>query len=84
MLKTITILDTPERGMPLKSLKDFNAEKQARWADINAPKPNGIACPQCGQECAETGNPNQHMSGEPPKWKIACPSCSWRGSRVAC
>ena len=68
----------------MKTLDEFNAEKQARWVQINTPAPNGIACPTCGQECQETGNPNQHITGQPPQWKIRCSQCDWKGTRVAC
>lgn len=83
MLKTVTIFDPPPSQTPLKALADFDAEKRARWDQLNAYQPNGIACPSCGQECAETAiGPPTHT--KPPKWPIRCLSCAWVGHRVAC
>lgn len=67
---------------PLQSLAEFDAEKLARWEHLKQLEPNGIACPACGNECGE--NALGHVSGNPPKWQIACLSCGWHGHRIAC
>lgn len=88
MLTTIHVYDPPtsDPAKPLQSLEAYDAEKRARWAQLNIPQPNGIACPQCGSECQETalGPGLKAVDTQPPKWPIACSRCSWRGYRVAC
>jgi predicted RNA-binding Zn-ribbon protein involved in translation (DUF1610 family) len=39
----------------------------------------GIACPQCGEEVAETAPP-ERVPSNPQIMKIECPACGWKGS----
>ncbi len=80
----MTTIGSGSLTVTLKTLDEANTELLQRWAMINTPAKNGIACPACGQECQETSNPNQHLKGQPPHWKISCSSCDWTGTRVAC
>lgn len=82
-LKNITVYDPPEVRTALRSLDDFNAEKQARWEHLTQLQPNGIACPSCGHECGESATGPQ-LQTQPPRWAIRCLSCEWSGYRVAC
>lgn len=73
----------------LRALAEVNESQRARWAQLNTPQPNGVACPQCGHECTEIANPavgyvKAESKTDPPHWKMSCPSCHWEGLRVAC
>lgn len=46
------------------------------------PKTNGIACPQCGKELVDTDG-NILLMSMPPKMRIFCPDCRYRGLRIA-
>jgi uncharacterized protein with PIN domain len=67
----------------LKSLEEHN--KQAsnyHWALVsNQPHPNGIACPECGEELRDA-DPNMILASMPPKKSIYCPSCKYTGYRI--
>jgi len=69
----------------LKSLEQFNEERQARWRkalELNDPHPNGIACPRCGKEMFDI-EPTMMLTSYPPKMKVKCPWCGYIGYRLA-
>ena len=69
----------------LKSLNEANAEAWRRHEDqVNAmrPHPNGIACPECGEELWDS-NPSIALTSNPPQKNIHCPKCLYVGYRSA-
>lgn len=72
------------RGKKLKSLEDHNNEKLNWGYDFygNSPVPNGIACPECGEEMVDS-NPMVTLASIPPKKNIDCPSCGHKDFRFA-
>jgi len=66
--------------MSLKSLEEHNS--QAIWQQAIAPKPNGIACPDCGSELLDS-NPMVVLSSYPAQKSIHCPKCNYKGYRIA-
>lgn len=68
----------------LKNLGDLNQRQHRRWheANSNEPRPNGIACPDCGHELNDTA-PNIVMTSNPPQKNIGCPGCDYVGFRIA-
>ena len=68
--------------MTLKSLSDHNHEKQAQWQwqSIVNSRPNGIACPECGEELLDT-NPDTMLLSAPPQFRVHCSSCAYTGTR---
>lgn len=68
----------------LKSLEDHNREKMNFGYDlfIDNPVPNGIACPECGEEMMDS-NPMCMLACIPPKKNIDCPSCGHKDFRIA-
>jgi DNA-directed RNA polymerase subunit RPC12/RpoP len=69
----------------MKTLEEHNAE---RWRDhevigsLNDPHPNGIICPDCGNELWDT-NPMITLTSYPAKKHTHCPECGYRGYRLA-
>jgi DNA-directed RNA polymerase subunit RPC12/RpoP len=69
----------------MKTLEEHNAE---RWRDhevigsLNDPRPNGIICPDCGNELWDT-NPMITLTSYPAKKHTNCPECGYRGYRLA-
>ena len=71
----------PKRLVPL----DEHNEKAQALHDASrlnlGPRPNGLACPQCGSELADS-NPWMSMMSNPPKYAVECSHCSFRGTRL--
>ena len=67
----------------LKTLDEHNARLN-RWLNSNAPHPNGIACPKCGEELYDS-DPMTMLASDPPQKNIAClrPNCGYIGFRIA-
>jgi hypothetical protein len=72
--------------MKLKSLDTHNAEARERHRILssNDPRPNGLACPKCGNELLDT-QPNVILTSYPAQKNVGCSSkeCDYRGYRVA-
>jgi hypothetical protein len=68
----------------MESLDDFNVRRRQQLAvrDALGPRPNGVACPQCGKELLDS-DPNMRFSSSPPKMNVHCASCDYTGYRVA-
>ena len=70
----------------LKLLSDANDKRIAHWRDPKSrrPKPNGIACPKCGEELSDK-DPGLVVPGNPPRVEIRCGKggCEFHGRRVA-
>jgi predicted RNA-binding Zn-ribbon protein involved in translation (DUF1610 family) len=66
----------------LKSLDEHNTTATAWNASLyaNTPQPNGIACPNCGEELMDS-QPMMTLTSNPPKKNIHCPSCDYVGYR---
>lgn len=57
--------------MPLQSLDDHNRQRQIEMPKY--PRPNGIACPKCGNELLDRdGN---ILTSNPPKKAVFCLEC---------
>jgi uncharacterized protein with PIN domain len=68
--------------MSLINLQDFNARQaQIRHEEAGA-RPNGIACPDCNLELVDS-QPMYSLASSPPQKEIHCPSCGWKGYRLA-
>jgi len=70
---------------PLKSLQDFNADREASYEvmrKMREPHSNGIQCPHCGKELWDS-NPCMTLTSNPPQKNIHCPSCNYIGYRLA-
>lgn len=69
---------------PLKSLDIHNAQQaEAHWrANDPSPRPNGIACPQCGHELKDS-RPIVTLTSNPPQKDVHCDACDYRGYRIA-
>jgi len=70
---------------PLKALDEHNAERVAAYELASAPRPNGIACPECGKELVDT---DATVKSAPflrvmPYVVTHCPACDYYGERVA-
>ena len=65
-------------------LKEFNRERGEAWrrASDPSPRPNGIACPTCCNELLDS-EPTMTLASNPPQKSIHCPSCGYRGHRIA-
>lgn len=66
----------------LKSLSEFNEERRWFYEDNTKPKPNGIACPKCGEELWDK-EPSITYTSNPPQKKVACIACDYEGYRIA-
>jgi hypothetical protein len=45
------------------------------------PRPNGIACPQCGSELLDS-SPSITLTSDPPQKRVHC-QCGYAGTRIA-
>lgn len=55
----------------LQSLDDYNRQRQIKLPKY--PRPNGIACPTCGEEMHDR---NAHIfASNPPKKEVICLEC---------
>ena len=70
-------------GMP--SLEDYNKAMREHFGDVqhseNKPRPNGIACPECGTELLDS-HPMMQLASNPPQKNVNCPKCEYAGYRV--
>lgn len=79
---TITSTTTSHTG--LVSLDEHNSNAWSTQVNMfsNEPKPNGIACPKCGNELMDT-NPMITLTSYPAKKDVHCPKCEYKGYRIA-
>lgn len=72
------------KNKKLKSLEQHNSESMNFQYSMysNLPRPNGIACPECGEELLDS-NPNMTLTSYPAKKSIHCPKCKYNGYRIA-
>jgi hypothetical protein len=71
--------------MPLESLSDHNTRRLGVYAHPYfgvKPFPNGIACPNCGNELYDS-NPAFMLTSYPPQYRVHCEHCHYSGYRVA-
>jgi ribosomal protein S27AE len=68
----------------LKSLEEHNSNaSNMQWAMMdNSPKPNGIACPKCGEELLDS-HPNVILTSMPAQKNVHCSKCDYVGYRIA-
>jgi predicted RNA-binding Zn-ribbon protein involved in translation (DUF1610 family) len=69
----------------MKTLEQHNAERHEAFAELDAmnrPHANGIECPKCGTELWDS-DPMCVLTSNPPQKNVHCPSCGYRGYRVA-
>ena len=69
----------------MKTLDEHNAEQHATWnaiAKMKEPHPNGIACPDCGEEMWDS-DPMVTLDSYPPQKNVHCPKCGYRGYRLS-
>ncbi len=68
----------------LISLEEHNEiiRQSAHDPFCNESMPNGVACPDCGDELYDT-MPNMMLSMMPPKKHVHCRKCGYRGGRLA-
>lgn len=67
----------------LKDLKEHNSTARTLYQRLtsNSPRPNGIACPKCGNELLDS-NPRMTLTSNPPQKNTHCSACAYRGYRV--
>ena len=65
----------------MKTLNEFNTERTA-IQKLNKPHPNGIECPECGEELWDS-IPMLTLTSIPPQKNIHCPICGYVGYRLA-
>ena len=69
----------------MKSLSEWNKDRKAAYDLLypyNRPRPNGILCPECGNELFDV-NPNTVLTSYPPKKAVKCNGCGFNGYRLA-
>lgn len=64
----------------LRTLDDHNRSALDAARLTTAPRPNGIACPQCGLELCDS-NPSVMLTSWPPQYSTHCPACGYTGTR---
>jgi DNA-directed RNA polymerase subunit RPC12/RpoP len=74
---------TTSTNSGLVSLDEHNSNAWSTQVNMfsNEPKPNGIACPECGNELMDT-NPMMTLTSHPAKKNVHCPKCEYRGYRI--
>jgi uncharacterized protein with PIN domain len=70
------------RGRKLVTLRDNDEKRLKHHERVRQPKPNGVACPECGEELVDT-EPLEPLNSWPPKKRCHCQACGWQGRRVA-
>ena len=66
----------------LVTLDDFNRQRREEITKANTyPKPNGIACPECGAEMGDLDS--ALLLTYPSKRNIGCSKCKFVGYRIA-
>jgi len=77
--------------MALKTLGQSDVEHAEKWRSSGPRKQskgdtkpvlNGIQCPGCHAELMDT-HPNVTITSAPPRKEVHCPSCGWKGRRIA-
>ena len=72
--------------MPKKliTLEDHNKQTNERYMALNwcTAQPNGIACPECGEELVDN-DPNIQLPTMPPQKNVSCLKCGYKGYRYA-
>ena len=64
------------------AIQEIKREREQHAAlNSNEPRPNGIACPECGKELVDS-SPNLILTSNPPQTSTACPECGYTGRRV--
>ena len=66
----------------MKTLDEHNAERIRYHGLTSEPRPNGISCPNCGDELVDT-QPMMTLTSNPPQKKIGCLKCNYSGYRIA-
>lgn len=68
----------------MKTLNEHNSERRSSHMSMNSnePRPNGIACPECGKELLDS-NPYSTLASWPPQKDVKCSECDYTGYRVA-
>jgi len=65
----------------LKNLDAHNADMTRMYENmLKYPRPNGIACPECGKELMDSDT--MILTSNPPRRNVHCPSCGYIGYRV--
>ena len=83
--KTVPIIEGATlEGKSLTTLEGHNA---VAWSTHNylysgEPRPNGIACPKCGEEMMDS-NPMITLTSHPAQKNVHCPKCEYKGYRIA-
>jgi len=75
---------TTSTNSGLVSLDEHNSNAwstQTGWFS-NEPKPNGIACSECGEELMDS-NPNTTLTSYPAQKNVHCSKCGTKGYRIA-
>ena len=86
--RALEAMKEPDPETPkLQSLKDFNKKQSDTYKNIfeendNAPRQNGIACPDCGAELFDS-YPCVVLTSSPPQKNIRCIKCEFIGFRIA-
>jgi len=67
----------------LTSLDEHNSNAWSTQVDLysDEPRPNGIACPECGNELMDS-NPMMTLTSHPAKKDVHCPKCEYKGYRI--
>jgi hypothetical protein len=67
----------------LTSLDEHNSNAWSTQVNMysNEPRPNGIACPECGNELMDT-NPMMTLTSHPAKKNVHCSKCEYKGYRI--
>ena len=65
----------------LKSLEEYNQEAREAHRISTDPRPNGIACPECGSELIDSA-PGFVLTSNPPQKYVSCPKCEYQGYAV--
>lgn len=68
----------------LKTLDEHERERREDFERAEAanhyPRPNGIACPKCGEELMDSDM--LVLTSQPPMKNVHCPACGYRGYRT--
>ena len=66
----------------LVSLEEFNKRaRESYGVSRNQSRPNGIACPECGEELWDK-NRLECLTSWPPRRDVYCITCGYHGNRV--
>jgi len=66
----------------MEHLDKFNRRRRQEIEELNTwPRPNGLACPQCGAPLLDSDG--AVLTSYPPQKNVHCDKCRYRGYRVA-